>query len=130
MDYIDLNEITIKDKYPISIIDDLLNDLQWSVIFSKVDLILRYHQIRMKLEDVYKTAFLTHMGHYEFKVKPFGLTNAPVTFQALMNQVFQSLLRKFVLVFFNDILVYNKILEAHLHLKKVFATKGAFLVCQ
>ncbi|XP_075481252.1 uncharacterized protein LOC142521964 [Primulina tabacum] len=111
----DLNNVTIKNKYPIPRIDELFDALQGSKVYSKLDLRQGYYQLRIRQEDIHKTAINTRYGHYEFLVMPFGLTNASATFMDPMHRVFQPYLDKFVVIFIDDILVYSKSKEEHAH---------------
>ncbi|KAI3815654.1 hypothetical protein L1987_15332 [Smallanthus sonchifolius] len=113
IDYHELNKVTIKNRYPFPRIDDLFDQLQGSSFYSKIDLRSVYHQLRVRDEDISKTAFRTRYSHYEFMVMPFGLTNAPEVFMELMNRVCKPYLDHFVIVFIDDILIYSKNKEEH-----------------
>nr|GEY42884.1 hypothetical protein [Tanacetum cinerariifolium] len=120
IDYRELNKLTVKNRYPLPRIDDLFDQLQGSRVYSKIDMRSGYHQLRVREEDIPRTAFRTRYGHYEFQVIPFGLTNAPAVFLDLMNRVCKPYLDRFVIVFIDDILVYFKNRKEHEgHLKLI-----------
>ena len=113
IDYRELNKVTIRNQYPLPRIDDLFDQLQGVRVFFKIDMRPGYHQLKIRSEDVPKTAFRTWYGHYEFLVMPYGLTNALATFMDLMNRIFQPYLDQFVIVFINDIFIYSGSKEYH-----------------
>ena len=113
VDFRRMNSSTVKKKFPLPIVDELLDELEGAKYFSKIDLSSGYQQIRLRDEDEAKTAFKTHHGHYHFRVVPFGLCNAPATFQCLMNTVFGRYVRKFIIIFLDDILVFSTDLQEH-----------------
>jgi hypothetical protein len=113
IDYRSLNEVTIKNKYPLPRIEDLFDQMKGASVFSKIDLRSGYHQLKIWESDILKTAFCTRYGLYEYTVVSFGLTNAPVYFMYLMNKVFMEYLDRFIVVFINDILIFSKTMEEH-----------------
>jgi hypothetical protein len=113
IDYRELNKVMMNNRYPLPRIDDLLDQLQGACMFSKIDLHLGYYQVRVKEEDIPKTAFWTCYGHYEFLVTSFRLTNAPAIFMDTMNRVSHDYLDRFTMVFIDDILIYSKMLEKY-----------------
>ena len=116
IDYRQLNKFTVKNKYSLPRIDDLMDQLRGASVFSKIDLWLGYHQIKVKAEDIQKIAFRTRYNHYEYQVMPFGVINAPAIFMDYMNRIFHPFLDQFVVVFIDDILIYSKTLEEHLRI--------------
>jgi hypothetical protein len=123
VDYRPLNEVTIKNKYPLPRIDILFNQLTGARVFSKIDLKSGYHQIRIRPEDIHKTAFTTRYGLFKYLVMSFGLTNAPAHFTYLMNSVFMPELEKLVVVFIDDILIYSKNEEEHAQHLRIVLTR-------
>jgi len=123
MDYRVLNKITVKNKYPLSIIDDLLNRVSRSKFFSKINSRSRYHQIRIAEEDIHKTTFRTHYRHSKFKMLLFGLTNAPVTFQGIINKIFKEYLDDFVNVYIDNIIVFSKTFKEYREHSKIVLDK-------
>ena len=120
IDYRQLNKVIVKNKHPFIRTNDLFDQLKNAKIFSKIDFRSRYHQVRIKDEDINKTSFRTRYGHYEFTVVPFWLSNAPTVFMFLMNGIFREYLDNFVIVFLDDILIYSKSKEEHeKHLRMV-----------
>ena len=115
IDYRGLNEITVKNRYPLPLLSSAFELLQGSTVFTKLDLRNAYHLVRVREGDEWKTAFNTPTGHYEYLVMPFGLTNAPAVFQALVNDILRDMLNKFVFVYLDDILVFSKSLSEHTH---------------
>jgi hypothetical protein len=113
VDYRSLNEVTIKNKYPLPRIEDLFDQMKGASIFSKIDLRLGYYQLKIRESDIPKTAFHTRYGLYDYTVISFGLTNAPTYFMYLMNKVFMEYLDKFIVVFIDDILIFSKMMEEH-----------------
>jgi hypothetical protein len=118
IDYRQLNKVTIKNRYPLPRIDDLMDQLVGARVFSKIELRSGYHQIKVKYEDMQKTTFRTRYGHYEYNLMPFGVSNVPGVFMEYMNRIFHAFLDRFVFVFIDDILIYSKSEEEHAeHLK-------------
>jgi hypothetical protein len=115
VDYKRLNSITVKNKLSMPLIEEMLDELTGAKYFTKLDFKAAFHQVRMDPADEYKTAFKTHHGHYQFKVMSFGLTNAHATFQCTMNSILEPFLRKFIIVFMDDIIIYSTSLEEHAH---------------
>ena len=113
IDFRQLDKVTIENRYPLPRINNLFDQLRGACVFSKIDLRYGYHRLKIRSDDVYKTVFRTHYGHYEVMVMPFGLTITPAAFMSLMNKVFQQYLNRFVVVFVDDILVFSKSKAEH-----------------
>jgi hypothetical protein len=127
VDYRGLNKLTIKNRYPLPLISETLDQLAGARIFSQLDLRDAYHRIRIRLGDEWKTAFRTRYSHFEYTVMPFGLTNAPATFQSYINRALAGLLDKFCVVYLDDILIFSQTEEEHIrHVREVLQRLRTF----